>query len=193
MDALRDVLVGRLNLTEAHDQILKGQMKIKSLSKKQFLIREGNTCNFIAFVLSGSLRSFITTKENQFNNDFYFDGSFATAYTSYLTQQPTNCNIEALTDVEVGLISRETLDGLIKEDVSWLKLTAFISDTYFIRKCKRETSFLKSDAAGRLEQLLAMYPKIQQKVSQYHIASYLGIQPESLSRLKNLKLLDESA
>lgn len=192
MDELQQLLLRQLNLTEAHYQILRDRMKIKDLHKKQYLIREGGTCNFIAFVLAGTMRSFVTTKDDQFNNDFYFEGSFATAYTSYLTQRPTNCNIEALTDVRLGLIDRETLGELINEDPSWLKLTAFISDSYFIRKCKRETSFLKDNAAGRLNQLLSLYPGIQQKVSQYHIASYLGIKPESLSRLKHITFMNES-
>ena len=193
MDELQRLLLGQLNLTEAHYQVLRERMNIKDLHKKQYLIHEGSTCNFIAFVLAGTMRSFVTTKDDQFNNDFYFEGDFATAYTSYLTQQPTNCNIEALTDVRLGLIDRETLTGLINEDPSWLKMTAFISDSYFIRKCKRETSFLKDSAAGRLDQLLSLYPGIQQKVSQYHIASYLGIKPESLSRLKHTNFTNGSA
>jgi CRP-like cAMP-binding protein len=185
MEELRNILLGQLYLTEEHFQSLWGRIEFRHLSKMDFLIRQGSVCTFIAFIFSGNMRSFITAKKGQVNNDFYFPGNFATAYTSFLVQSPTNCNIEALTEVELGLITRQTLNNLIDEDPIWLKLSAFISNTYFIRKCKRETSFLKEDAAGRLQQLLAQYPGIEQMIPQHHIASYLGIQPESLSRLKS--------
>jgi CRP-like cAMP-binding protein len=185
MDSL-NALFTKLGLDMNHFEMFCAQLKIKNLKKKAHLIREGSVCNFIGFVSSGNLRSYVRNKEREFNNDFYFDNDLVSAYTSFLTQMPTNCNIEALTSSKIHYISYEKLNRLIAQDNAFLKFSKYISDTYFIRKCKRETSFLKQSAVERLKGLPSLYPGIEQKVSQYHIASYLGVKPESLSRIKLL-------
>lgn len=191
MESLIALFTGKLGLDQNHFETFYAQLKTKSLKKKEYLIHEGAVCNFIAFVSSGTFRSYIRNNEDEFNNDFYFDNDFVSAYTSFLTQMPTNCNIEALTDCTVYYISYEKLNGLIAQDNAFLKLSKYISDTYFIRKCKRETSFLKHSASERLQGLSSLYPGIEQRVSQYHIASYLGIKPESLSRIKLLTYINK--
>jgi CRP-like cAMP-binding protein len=130
------------------------------------------------------VRSFIKKGDEEFNNDFYYDYNFISAYTSFLTQQPTNCNIQAITKAEVCYITYRQLQ-------EWLRLGKYVSDIFFMRKCKRETSFLLHTAAERLDRIRTIYPGIEQKVSQYHIASYLGIQPESLSRIKLLTYINK--
>jgi len=185
------LFIDKLGLDMNHFETFSAQLKIKKLKKKAHLIREGMVCNFIGFVSSGTLRSYVMNDDSEFNNDFYFDHDFVSAYTSFLTQMPTNCNIEALRDSIIYMISSEKLNTLIAQDSAFLKLGKYISDLYFIRKCRRETSFLKQSAAERLEGLSILYPGIQQRVSQYHIASYLGIKPESLSRIKLLTYINK--
>lgn len=191
MDSLNALFTGKLGLDMNHFEIFCAQLKVKNLKKKAHLIREGSVCNFIGFVSSGTLRSYVRNKEREFNNDFYFDNDFISAYTSFLTQMPTNCNIEALTNSKIHYISYEKLNRLIAQDNAFLKLSKYVSDTYFIRKCKRETSFLKDSASERLKGLFSLYPGIEQRVSQYHIASYLGVKPESLSRIKLLTYINK--
>lgn len=183
--ALDRVLMGVVGLDERYVDEFRQLMFRKLLNKKDFLITEGNNCNFIGIVVSGVMRSFIRGGESdEFNNDFYFEHDFVSAYTSFLTSQPTNCNIQALTDVNIVYITTAQYQELLSQDNQWYKLGKFIAETFFIRKCKRETSFLKHSAAQRLEIVLQLYPGIEQRVSQYHIASYLGVKPESLSRIK---------
>ena len=183
--ALDRVLVEVVGLDERHVTEFRQLMFRKGLNKKDFLITEGNICNFIGIVVSGVMRSFIRGGESdEFNNDFYFEHDFVSAYTSFLTSQPTNCNIQALTDVNIVYITAAQYQELLSRDNQWYKLGKFIAETFFIRKCKRETSFLKNTASKRLESVLQLYPGIEQRVSQYHIASYLGVKPESLSRIK---------
>lgn len=186
MEQLVVLFTQKLGMDIHHWETFCSLLKTKDLKKKEHLISEGSVCNFIGFVSSGTLRSYVRNDEEEFNNDFYFDNDFVSAYTSFLTQTATNCNIEALTDCTIHYISYQKLNNLIAQDSAFLKLSKYISDTYFIRKCKRETSFLKYSASQRLENLNSLYPGIEQRVSQYHIASYLGVKPESLSRIKLL-------
>jgi len=191
MESLITLFTEKLGLDRNHFETFHSELKVKTLKKKEHLIREGSVCNFIGFVSSGTLRSYVRNKEGEFNNDFYFEDDFVSAYTSFLTQMPTNCNIEALTASTIHYISYEKLNRLIAQDNAFLKLGKYVSDTYFIRKCKRETSFLKNSASERLEALSSLYPGIEQRVSQYHIASYLGVKPESLSRIKLLTYINK--
>ncbi|KLT67153.1 hypothetical protein AB669_04055 [Pedobacter sp. BMA] len=158
--------------------------KIRSLRRGEYLVEEGMVCNIVALVIKGTLRSFIRTDQEEFNNDFYFNGDFGIALTSYLTGRPTNCNIQALEFVDLLVISKQDMLNLENDDPDFLRLSKYIAENYFIRKCKRESSFLKFNASDRLSVALELYPGIQQKVSQFHIASYLGIKPETLSRVK---------
>lgn len=186
-NALDSVLMGAVGLGEQYVSDFRQIMFRKSLTKKDFLINEGQICNFIGIVVSGVMRSYVSNGElKEFNNDFYFENSFVSAFTSFLTSGPTNCNIQALTDVNVVYITNEQYQELVSKDNEWLKLGKYIAESYFIRKCKRETSFLKLSAEKRLEGVSQLYPGIEQRVSQYHIASYLGVKPESLSRIKLL-------
>ena len=190
--ALDSVLMGGVGLDERHVAEFRQLMFRKQLNKKDLLITQGTICNFIGIVVSGVMRSFISGGESvEFNNDFYFEHDFVSAYTSFLTSNPTNCNIQALTDVKVVYITSEQYHAMVSRDNEWLKLGKYIAETFFIRKCKRETSFLKNTAAKRLESVLQLYPGIEQHVSQYHIASYLGVKPESLSRIKLLTYINK--
>lgn len=190
MEPLLTIFTEKLGLKEHHFEKFNKQLHTKTLKKKEHLIKEGSVCDFIGIVSYGKLRSYVQNDESEFNNDFYLENCFVSAYTSYLTQSPTNCNIEALSDSEINYISIDQFNKLIAEDSDFLKLAKYISDIFFIRKCKRETSFLKNSAAERLEILYATFPGIEQQISQYHIASYLGIKPESLSRIKLLTYIN---
>lgn len=191
MESLISLFTEKLGLDKKHFDTFYSELQLKTIKKKEYLIREGTVCKFIGFVESGTFRSYVQNTKEEFNNDFYLDHDFVSAYTSFLTQMPTNCNIQALTNSTIYTISYEKLNTLIANDSAFLKLSKHISDTYFIRKCKRETSFLKHSALERFENLSSIYPGIEQRVSQYHIASYLGIEPESLSRLKLLTYINK--
>ncbi|RZJ50238.1 MAG: Crp/Fnr family transcriptional regulator [Flavobacterium sp.] len=191
METLKDIFIDTLGLEMHHLERFNAVLTSKTLKKKEHLIQEGSVCDFIGIVVSGKLRSYVQNETVEFNNDFYLENNFVTAYTSYLTQNPTNCNIEALTDTEIAFITYKQFNMLIDEDLCFLKLAKYISDVFFIRKCKRETSFLKNSATERLELLCKTYPGIEQEISQYHIASYLGIKPESLSRIKLLTYINK--
>jgi CRP-like cAMP-binding protein len=157
MDNLHTIFTRDLGLRDSHLEAFMPLLQVKVLKKKEYLIQEGSVCHFIGIVASGTLRSFVTKEDQEYNNDFYFDDHFVSAYTSFLTRQPTNCNIQALTDTEVHYITFQQYAGLIQQDVEWLRLGKYIAESFFIRKCKRETSFLKNTAAERLESALAIY------------------------------------
>jgi CRP-like cAMP-binding protein len=161
---------------------------IIQLKKKEFFVRQGEICRSLGIIESGVLRSYIEKDGEEFIKDFYFPGMFVVSYGSFLSKQPSVGYIQALEDCQLITLSRSAYDQLLKESNEWYKLGKYISDSLLIRKCQKETSFLMNEAHERYKLLLKTYPRVEQHVSQRHISAYLGIKPESLSRLKSLNI-----
>jgi CRP-like cAMP-binding protein len=191
MDSFKDFLINELDFKDGQLMQLDQVVKVVKLQKNDYLIKAGSICGFIGFVESGALRSYILKESNEFNVDFYLPGSFVSSYTSFLTRQPTNTNIQALSGSTICTISYPDYNNLLKTGVEWYRLGKLIADTLFLKKCKREKSLLTDSAEDRYNLLLKTYPQIEQLVAQYHIASYLGIKPESLSRIRSLTYINK--
>jgi CRP-like cAMP-binding protein len=159
-----------------------------SISSGTLLIQEDQICDSIYFVEQGLLRTFLNIDEKQVNTEFFFNGEFAAAFTSFSLQKITSLNIEALEDTRLLVISRELLEEIYNIDPRWLAFGKFLFEREFIKKCQRESSFLKDNAKQRYLKLIAHYPMIEERISLKHIASYLGIQPETLSRIRSGKM-----
>lgn len=185
---LENLIINKISLSSDLYKKLIDVCNEVVLEKKDFLLHQGQVCSFIGFVKTGVLRSYIEKEGEDHNSDFYFEGSFVTSYRSFLTREKSVGSIQALERSVVYSLSKSNYDQLLQESDEWYKLGKYIADTLFIRKCRKETSLLMDDALNRYKLLLRTFPKIEQYVSQYHIASYLGIKPESLSRLKSLNI-----
>ncbi|WP_339916789.1 Crp/Fnr family transcriptional regulator [Yeosuana marina] len=191
MKSFKNILTKQIGLEEELYVSLEKVLKRLKLKKKEFLIKEGETCSFIGFQETGVLRSYILKDGNEFNIDFYLPDCIVSSYTSFLTQTPSVGYIQALSESEIYIINLSDYTRLLKENSEYYKLGNYISDSLFIRKCKREASLLMDSANDRYTFLLTLFPQIEQLVPQYHIASYLGIKPESLSRIKHLTYINE--
>jgi len=191
MEALRNILNNEIGLDEELFSPLEKVLIRLHLSKKEFLIKEGKVCSFIGFLETGVLRSYILKEGNEFNIDFYLPGSFVSSYTSFLTQTPSIGYIQALSESVIYVLNLSDYNKLLKVNSKYYKLGKYISDSLFIKKCRRESSLLMDSANDRYKFLLTLYPQIEQLVPQYHIASYLGIKAESLSRIKSLTYINE--
>lgn len=183
---LERILKEELNLPDEMYGRFIGLAGTEHIKKKEMFVERGKVCRRLGIIESGVLRSYLEKDGDEFIKDFYFPGSIVVSYGSFLTGEPCIGNIQALEDTRLITISRSACDRLLEESAEWYKFGKYISDCLLIRKCRRETSFLMDDAYERYKLLLKTYPKIERHVSQHHIAAYLGIKPESLSRLKSL-------
>lgn len=134
------------------------------------------------------LRSYIERDTVEYIKDFCFPGSIVVSYKSFLTGEPSIGSIQALEDTCLITLSCSAYNQLLKESNEWFKFGKYISDSLLIKKCRKETSFLMDNAFERYKLLLKTYLQIEQHLSQYYIAAYFGIKPESLSRLKSLNI-----
>lgn len=188
MEHLKQVLINELHIPGDLCNRFVELSERRTVKKKELFAEQGKVCTSIGFVESGVLRSYIEKDATEYIKEFYFPKTFVVAYGSFLTGESCIGSIQALSETHLITISRAVYDLLLSESNEWLKLGKYISDSLLIKKCRKETSFLMDSAYERYKLLLKTYPAIEQQVSQHHIAAYLGIHPESLSRLKTLNI-----
>lgn len=188
MNVVEQILKKELNLSDDMCGRFLELTETKCLKKKELFVQQGRVCYDLGMIESGVLRSYIERDDEEFIKDFYFPGSIVVSYKSFLTGEPSIGSIQALEDTRLVTLSGSAYSRLLEESNEWLKFGKYISDSLLMKKCRKETSFLMDSAFERYKLLLKTYPQIEQHLSQYHIAAYLGIKPESLSRLKSLNI-----
>ena len=170
------------------------QLKTVTVKKGEVIHSSGEVFSDIYFVKSGLARSYFTDIEGRdFTWQLYFRGTtkhglnhFLDDSVSFYENTGSMLNFEALETSVFYVISLEALDKFIATSQKWEHLTRiWLHDTYFAATYKRVISLMSETAKQRYERLLEEYPLIHQQVKSYHIASYLGVAPQTLSKLKN--------
>lgn len=154
--------------------------------KGKFLVDIGDTTHPLYFVHSGIVRYMLIVPETgeDVTKDFSFAPTFAASFGSSLSVQPSRIGIVALTDCATSLWPLHALTSLFDRDIEWQKLGRKLAEWLYLRKEDREISFITQTAEDRYQALKNVFSDRIFAVPQHHIASYLGITPESLSRLK---------
>ncbi|WP_298533342.1 Crp/Fnr family transcriptional regulator [uncultured Algibacter sp.] len=116
--------------------------------------------------------------------DFFFENEMVAALTSFLTQTPSDVQVIALTDCELEMISFEALKNAYNKSFEANKLGRIVIEQAYIRKAKREKDFLSKTAEERYEDMFSTHAKYLSNIPVNKIAKYLGIHPESLSRIR---------
>ena len=175
----------KVPLTEEERERIKAHLIPKKLRKKQYLLQEGDVCKTIAFVQKGLLRAY-TVDENGVEHiiQFALEGWTISDLYSFLTAEPATYTIDALEDAELVLISKAAHDGLLKEVPKYETLTRLNITGAYIAMQRRLTSIISLSLEERYEAFLTLYPHIAQRVPQHMIASYMGLTPETLSRIR---------
>lgn len=177
-----------INFPKTELEFFFENVKIKHLKKGEYFHSADNTCKKIGIVKSGLLKSFvIDDKANEKIIEFYPQNSFVSAFTSFITQEITDWNIQTIENSDILIISREFLNQLYNRNSCWTIFGLKIFEIQTLKKCSREKSFLINNATERYLLFQKQYEGIESRLSLNQIAMYLGIQPESLSRIrKNL-------
>ncbi|MFM2306624.1 MAG: hypothetical protein RLZZ367_1293 [Bacteroidota bacterium] len=190
MDQLPELLAHTLNrfvqLTAAELTLLAGYMQPITVNKGDFYLQQGKVCNYLGFMVSGAMRVYHTANDREYTSYFNFGGRnpFVSSYSSFITRTPSQENIHALDDSELIQIHYDNLQKLYAASPQFEKLGRLIAEYNYTLAVERIYSLQHNTAQQRYMQLLQMYPNLVNSVPHHYIASYLGITPESLSRIR---------
>ncbi len=159
--------------------------KDKTIENSTYFIREGEVPTKIAFVISGLFR-YVYTKANgeEFTKGLISENNFISSYSAMVLKHASYFSIEALENSQILEIKWSSFMELLEKDVFWVRFLMKLVEKGFIIKEKRERDLLLLDAETRYKNFLLEFPGMEQRIKQGIIASYLGIQPETLSRIR---------
>lgn len=154
------------------------------LKKNQNYINEGEICKKIGFLSEGMVRYYYRKQETEVTSDFAFEGSFITSYHSLITQEKSDSSIQALQDSILLEISYENLVRKYDENKNYERLGRLLAEQTFLSGRKHLLGLLNNTAEERYRNLIERAPHFVQNIQLHFIASYLGITPETLSRIR---------
>jgi CRP-like cAMP-binding protein len=156
----------------------------KELTKKEYYLHEGENCKHLAFIIKGAMMCYYNKDGKRFIDEFSLDHEFITDYSSFLNRSPSNKNIQCIEDTIVYVISKEKLDELYNKNTDFERLGRIMAEQLYMQWHEKSKSLLMDNATERYIKLIENREQLPQRVPQYLIAEYLGITPESLSRIR---------
>ncbi len=154
------------------------------IERNDFLNTPGQSDTKIYFVESGSLRIFITDKDEEHVIRFGYQNNILAALDSFITGEPTNYYIQAIKKTKIKSINKETISKLIESSVELQNAWVDILQSLILQQLEREQDILTSSPKERYHRVLSRSPQLFQEIPDKHIASYLRMSPETLSRIK---------
>jgi CRP-like cAMP-binding protein len=178
-----------LKLSEEEKLLVQQAFKVKHLRKRQYLLQEGDVCKYMAFIVKGSGRMYTVKETGQETIiRLAIEAWWLGDYESYNLQTPSVYNIEMVEDAEVLLISLENLHELLEKIAAVELMIKEIDRKGTIATQRRVHSAISLGAEDRYNLLNQTYPEFIRRFPQVMIASYLGISPETLSRIRKSQL-----
>ena len=175
----------KITFTEEEQTIIKEYLTPKKLRKKQYFLQEGDICKSIAFVEKGALREYnVDDKGNEHILQFAIEGWVISDLYSFMTAEPATYNIDALEDSELLLMTKLAQEELLKRMPKYETFSRMQITGAYLAMQKRVTSIISTSIEERYLYFTNLYPNIVQRVPQHMIASYLGLTPETLSRIR---------
>jgi CRP-like cAMP-binding protein len=174
-----------ITFSEAEWEQLSAVVTTHQLRKGELFLQAPAVSQHLAFVNKGALRTFhLQDGMADVTFYFFFENSFATDYESFMTRRPTRFCIEAIEDSELLYLSYTDVQRLFIELREGQRLARQIAEGLYLALRQRAESLLLDTPEERYRQLLLTRSPILQRVNQYYVATYLGVQPQSLSRIR---------
>ncbi|PQB06880.1 Crp/Fnr family transcriptional regulator [Polaribacter filamentus] len=185
MNELKDYFNAISTLNESTWNKIFPFFKEDKLLKNEYFAKENKTARQMAFLKTGVVRAFFINQEGKdYNKQFFVGQSIIGAYTSLLTGNLNLIAQQALTDCVIYTCDYASLAKLYDECPDLERFARKIAEYYFLEKEKKEIEIVLLDASQRYVLFKKEFPTLEQLITQFHIASYLGISATQLSRIR---------
>jgi CRP-like cAMP-binding protein len=183
--SLRAHIEKRIHLTDEEFNICTGFFTRRTFKKHQFLLNEGEVCRSLGYVNSGCLREYtVDNKGAEHIIQFAIEDWWVSDLNSFLSGLPATYNIEVLHDSELLLLEKSRREDLLNACPKMERFFRILLESNYIATHQRVIDSLSDSAEERYLKFIKTYPELFEKVPQHYIASYLGITPQSLSRIR---------
>lgn len=185
---LQEALRNIISIDFETENALLELFKEEKFNKGDMLASRGEYSRSIAFVKFGVLRAFYRNSNGkEYNKTFFTENSFVGAYSSLITGEKNLIEIECLTNCKLLLASYKEFTALYETHPQTERLSRILAENFFVTKEKREIELVTLEAKDRYVIFQKDHPALEQRIPQYHIASYLGVSPTQLSRIRAQK------
>ncbi|MFD1552877.1 Crp/Fnr family transcriptional regulator [Putridiphycobacter roseus] len=168
-----------------HDWEIFSSKLIKTAHKKKtILLKIGKVERQLSFIEKGSVRLYIPKVENDLTFGFSFKGNFISAYDSFITQTPSTYQTETLTETTLWHLNYDDIQDIYSRTAIGNTIGRMIAENLFLMKSKREQSLLNDSAEQRYLNLFSERPDLIKQIPLRHLASYIGVTPQALSRIR---------
>jgi len=176
-------------LSEDDKELLMAHFKPKKIRKRQYFLQEGDVCKYAGFIVKGAAKTYtVDEKGHEHILKLSVEDWWLADFESYYHLKPSRFNIEALEDMEILQITNAVVEEFIKPIPAFSAMQKVLSQNNTIAAQKRMQSAISQSGEERFQELVNEYPHFIQRFSQNMIASYLGLTPESLSRIRKNSL-----
>jgi CRP-like cAMP-binding protein len=184
-EQLDNTLRMKVSLTEEEWASVKSFFIPKKLRKRQYLLNAGDVCQYFCFVEKGLLRSFsVDAHANEHVVQFALEGWWISDMGSFLSGDNSIYNIEALEDAELLLLTKQAMDEMLNQISKMERYFRMLMQNNIVVLQRRILGTLSLSAEEKYKRMMLLYPDILQRSPQQYVASFLGITPETLSRVR---------
>lgn len=177
----------KISLTPSEEELVRTRFHLQKMKRKEFFLQEGQECLSQGFIVEGTFRVFfIDNKGSEHVLYFGFKDWWVGDIASFHSHEPSKMNIQAMEDSYILSFSQVDLEYLFGHVPAFERMFRIMTQRTLAVLQKRFLLTISANAEERYKELIQRHPGIEQLVPQHQIASYLGILPESLSRMKKL-------
>jgi len=184
IDRLIKYLGRYVSLDEIEKRFLEENVPVRTFDKNHLLLSEGEISREFYFVLKGSIRLFYKTELEEKTAFFYFENMFVSSYESFTKQTPSKHNLQLIEASTVAIISVDLASDLLNLSPKFDFLARVIMEEELIVYQEIISSFITMNAEKRYLKLLTTNSPLLQRIPQYQLATFLGVSPETLSRIR---------
>jgi CRP-like cAMP-binding protein len=165
-------------------QAIRENMLTKHFKKGDFLLQEGQISAETYFILQGCIRQYTLVDGDEKTTDFFTENQWVISLNSLSRSHPANCNWVAHEYTIVSMGNEQQAQILFKRFPRFETISRQVMEAVFVAQQQKMTSFMTDTPEQRYQKLIQDRPDLVQRIPQYQLASYIGIKPESLSRMR---------